>query len=278
MSVAAAALGNEACRVRGDGSGARIDVLSEPDQREVHLAGRAVVTPVELAVEHESGPHSGPDGEKHEVVHTARDALPVLAECGKVDIVLEGHRQIEAITEGAAERDALEPRDAGREVDLPSLRVDDSGDTDDDAVDQVVGKACSLHQAEAERGDHIEHVLGVAAHHFDVLSRAGLAPQIADRAAEEARAEIEAEHERSLGHRLEEDSPVARPVRSLGRLADQTGIEQGEDRERDGRLRDPDHARDLGPRDGRRRADRLEHGPLIEVLEQWGNRSVSRHW
>ena len=52
-------------------------------------------------------------------------------------------------------------------------------------------------------------MLGLDAGELDVLARAHVAAQVADRAAQEARAEVEPEHERGLGHRLEEDRAVA---------------------------------------------------------------------
>ena len=52
----------------------------------------------------------------------------------------------------------------------------------------------------------------VGAGELDVLARADLAAQVADRAAQEARADVEPEHERRLGDRLEERRAVARAV------------------------------------------------------------------
>ena len=51
--------------------------------------------------------------------------------------------------------------------------------------------------------------------------------QVADRPAQEPGAEVEAEHERRLGHRLEEDRAVARPARLRLGLADEAGLERG---------------------------------------------------
>jgi hypothetical protein len=52
------------------------------------------------------------------------------------------------------------------------------------------------------------------------------------------------------------------------RLADQSGIQQRLQRERDGRLGDAHPPQDLGSRDRRAGADRLEDGALVEVLQQ----------
>src|SRR5437588_298453 len=71
-----------------------------------------------------------------------------------------------------------------------------------------------------------------------VLAGSNLAAQVADRAAEKPGAQVEADHERGVGHRLEEDGAVARTVRTPGRLANQTSVQQGLERKRDGRLGD----------------------------------------
>jgi len=68
--------------------------------------------------------------------------------------------------------------------------------------------------------------LDVGARHLDVLPRADLAAQVADRAAQEARAEVEPEHERGLVHRLEEGRPVLRAVGVVVGLADEACLEQ----------------------------------------------------
>src|SRR5213078_4673636 len=61
---------------------------------------------------------------------------------------------------------------------------------------------------------------------LDVLTRADLPGQIADGAAHEARAEVETEHDRGFGHRLEVDGAVARAVGAVSRLTDEVGLEQ----------------------------------------------------
>ena len=63
-----------------------------------------------------------------------------------------------------------------------------------------------------EAGDRVDRPLGVGAVELDVLPRADLAAQVADRAAQEARAQVEAEHEPRLGHDLEEGGAVGRPA------------------------------------------------------------------
>ena len=134
--------------------------------------------------------------------------------------------------------------------------VDDARDADDDAVEQLAVEAGRASTSES-RSSAIasSDALGVGAVDLDVLARAHVAAQVADRAAQEPGAEVEAEHERRLRDRLEEDGAVARAVRLARRLADEPGLEQRLQRERHGRLRDAGPARDLGARD--RRPDRI---------------------
>ena len=128
--------------------------------------------------------------------------------------------------------------------------------------------------------DRGERRLALRAGELDVLPDADVAGEVADCAAGEARAEVEAEHERGVGDGLEEDGAEARAVRVVLGLAHEPGLEQRLQRERDGRLRDPDAARDLGARDRRLGAQGLEHGALVQVLEQrrsCAGSGVSRH-
>jgi hypothetical protein len=116
--------------------------------------------------------------------------------------------------------------------------------------------------------DHLERSIRVGAVERDVLPRADLPAEIADRAAEEACAEIEPEHERGLRHGFEEGGSVRRAARARLRLTHEPGVEQRAQRQRDGRLRDPGTARDLRPRDRRAGPDRVQDGALVHVLQQ----------
>jgi hypothetical protein len=95
------------------------------------------------------------------------------------------------------------------------------------------------------------------------LARADFAGQVADRASDEARAEIEPEHDRGLRDGLEVDRAVARAVGSLRCLADEFGLKKRLEGERDRRFRDPRTPGDLGPRDRGPGADRVEHRALV---------------
>ncbi len=77
-----------------------------------------------------------------------------------------------------------------------------------------------------------------AAVELDVLARPHLAAEVADRAAEEASAEIEAEDERSFRNEVEEDGAVGWPPRVRLGLLHEPRLEERLQRERDRRLGD----------------------------------------
>ena len=140
-------------------------------------------------------------------------------------------------------------------------------DADDGTVQVEPSGPVASMSALPEPRDRVERARRRAAE-LDVLPGADVAAQVADRAAEEARAEVEPEHERRLGNRLEEDRAVVRAVRLARRLAHEPRADQRLERERHRRLRDSRAPRDLGSRDRRPGADRLEHRALVHVLEE----------
>ena len=138
----------------------------------------------------------------------------MLAERGEVDVVLEHHGQPESRLEVAAERVALEPGDARRERDPPPLGVDHAGDAHDRAVQERRVEARRRDEPCAQLIDLVEHAHDVAAADLDVEPRAHVAAKVADRPAQEPAADVEAEHERRLRDRLEEDRAVPRAGRA----------------------------------------------------------------
>ena len=231
---------------------------------------------MELAAEHDPGPHAGADREEDEVVHAARHAQPALAERGEVDVVLERDRQPEARFELGLEGPPLEPGHVRGELERPVRGARDSRHADDDAVDQLAGQARRRDERVAKLGHRRECALRVGALELDVLARADRPAEVADRTAQEPRAEVEPEDERRLRNRLEVDGAVARPARSLGALSHEPGLDQRAERERDGRLRDPGPPRDLGARDRSQVAHELEHRLLVEALEERRRRRTVR--
>ena len=223
---------------------------------------------MELAAQHEAGAEPGADREEDEVLDPASDALPLLADGGEVDVVVDDDGDARAAPR-PRRRSAIPSRPAKlREADDARRELDDAGHADDGAVDQLRGQPVASTSESRSASIASSTAAASAPIELDVLARPHLAVEVADRPAQEARAEVEAEHERRFRDRLEEDRAVARPSGIVGGLAHEAGVEERLQRQRDGRLRDPDPPRDLGPRDRRPGADRLQHGALVEVLQQ----------
>ena len=151
------------------------------------------------------------------------------------------------------------------------------GNADDRAVDALAGEARGLHQRGGQVGHAVQHLARLRAWQLDVLACTDAAGEVADGAAQEAGAEVEAEHQRGLGHRLEEHGAVGRPVAGGIRLAHEPGVEQRRQRRGRRRLRDPRAAADLGARDRCARADRVEHGTLVQMLQEGLSRHLRRN-
>ncbi len=180
-----------------------------------------MMSPVELAAYDEARAHAGPDRQEDEVLHSPGDTEPLLAERGEVDVVLERDRQLEPRPQFGAEGLALEPWNAGGEIDALGAPLDDTGDTDHDTVDAVGREPCRGDERVAEPRHHLEHVDDIGADHVHVLPRPDLAREVADRAAKESTAEVEAECEGGIRDRLEESGAIARADRLGGRFADE---------------------------------------------------------
>ena len=178
------------------------------------------------AVEHETRAETRADREEHEIVDAACDALPALAERREVDVVLDRHRQADSSRELAAKPFAFEPGDVPGERDAPARALDRSRHAKHHAVDEARGRAGRFEERARERFDRVERRGGGAFRQLHVLACPDLAAHVAERAAHEARAEVEPEHERRLGHGLEERRAIARPIPSpLPRLPHETGCE-----------------------------------------------------
>ena len=201
-----------------DSGGRGIELGVEAAQGEVDLSGGAVVPAVELAPQDDPRPHTRPDGQEREVVDSAGNAAPALPERGEVDVVLERDGQAQPLLELGVEWPILEPRHVLGEVDPPGVGLDDTGDPDHDAVDQLLRELRGLHERGAERGDRLDRRLGVGRGQLDVLACANLAGEIAGGPAQEVRAEVEAEHERRVGGGLEVDGAVGGAA-GIGRRA-----------------------------------------------------------
>ena len=206
-----------------------------------------------------------------------RDAPPLLPERGEVDVVLEPTREpeplLELVREGRAPRGRRRSSRARSCAARGRRRRARRRRRRSGARRRAPVASTS---ASPQLRDLRRATRAASAPSISTSRRARTSPrEVADRAAQEAAAEVEPERERRLGDRLEEDRAVARAGRLLGGLADEAGVDERLERERDGRLRDPGPARDLGPRDRRARADRLEHRALVQVLEERGERGAA---
>ena len=125
-------------------------------------------------------------------------------------------RQVEPLAQLVGERHALEPGDVLGEADDAVRALDDPGHADHDAVDQAPLEARRLDERR-RRAPRSPPSAAAAPPlgELDVLARANAAAEVADRPAQEAGAEVEAEHERRLGNRLEEHGAVARALRPV---------------------------------------------------------------
>src|SRR5215208_6152096 len=229
---------------------------------------------VQLALEHEPGAHARPDGEEDEVRDATRNTGPALAEGREVDVVLEGDWESQTLMQVFCEGPPLEALDVGGEPELAGARLHDSRDADDGPVNEVAVEPARLHERVAERGSRGERFVHVGRAELDVLSCPHIPNEVADGAAQEARAEVEAEHERGLRHRFEVDSAVTRAMRRRAGLADEPSLEERLQRQRDRRLGDSGTPGDLRPRDGRAEAYRLEDGALVESPKKRRNGAI----
>ena len=209
---------------------ARVDVLAQAHARVVELAGRSVVPPMELSVQHDPGAKTGADRDEREVVDAARDAAPPLAERGEVDVVLDPHRVAETRPDSRAESVLFEARDVRCEVDAARADVNCTRHTEHDAVECLLRRAGCQQKRSREGVDRLERGGGRRLGQLDVLACPDLTAHVADRTADEVHAQVEAEHERRLRHRFEERRAVARAVAGRLRLADETCVEQGLER------------------------------------------------
>ena len=147
---------------------------------------------LQLAAQHEAGAEPRADREEHEVVDALRDAEPPLAERGEIDVVLERDALAQPLFEICGVAPSVQPRNVRREPDGAGLLLDDARDADDGLVDQLVRQAGRADERVAQLDDRVERALGVDAAVLDVLAGADRAGEVAERPAQEARAEVDA--------------------------------------------------------------------------------------
>ncbi len=171
------------------------------------------------------------------------------------------------VAERLREALAAEPDDAAGEADhVP--RPDHARHADDGRVDQVLAQPRRLEQRPAHLVHDRQHARRVGTVQLDVLARADGPGEVGDGGAQVAGADVDAEHDRGVRHRLEEHGAVARPVRPRRGLAHQPGLDQRPQRAGDGRLGDARLPRHLRAGDRCRPADHVQHGALVERPQQ----------
>ena len=222
---------------------------------------------MQFAPEHDADTGAGAHRQDREVVHALGDAAPLLADGGQVDVVLERDREGQRVAERLRESLAAQPDDAAGEADhVP--RPDHPRHADDGRVDQVLAQPRRLEQRSAHLVHDRQHARRVGTVQLDVLARADGPGEVGDGGAQVAGADVDAEHDRGVRHRLEEHGAVARPVRPRRGLAHQPGLDQRPQRAGDGRLGDARLPRHLRARDRCRPADHVQHGALVERPQQ----------
>jgi len=179
---------------------------------------------VKATVEHHGRAQTAAHEEKAEVRNPARRAVVQLGEGGEVDVVLDSNRDAELLLELRAQVDVFEPRKVGRRDPAVAWR-DDRRDPYHRAGDQLWGEPARLQQRSDDAAEGPDPLVRRAGDRH-VLPCSQVAGQVTDRDAEEARSEIDAEHERGLGVRLVIDGAVVRPVGVVRGLAHEAVVEE----------------------------------------------------
>jgi len=133
--------------------------------------------------------------------------LPTLADRGEVDVVLESHGKLERSAQRICECRALEVGDVRRQPDRPVGRVDGAGNADDDSVDELPSESGHSDERVDALRDRLQRGRRMRAAELDVLPRAHATREVADRTANEPRAEVDPEDERRLRDRLKKTAP-----------------------------------------------------------------------
>ena len=158
-------------------------------------------------------PRPGADRDEREVVDAAADAEPALAERGEVDVVLDGDGNAEARRELRGDVHAFEALGFAPRGARARRRRSRPGRPRRRSRSARTGRPAAAISESRRPTKASSAFCGAGAPQLDVLACAHGSLQVADRAAQEARAEVEPQHERRVGHRLEEDGAVARPAR-----------------------------------------------------------------
>ncbi len=237
-------------------------------RQERDLARHPVHAAVQPAAEHQAHADTGADVHEREAVGLLADTERPLGQRRRVHVVLDRER--------GAERRAqpdhglrLVPagQAAGQRHQVP-LRVVDAGAADDRRGYPVAGDPGARAQLVGELDELGHPVADRRRAHRHGQPGTHLARQVGDRSAQVAQADVEAEHEPGLRPDLVQQGGAAGQPRPLARQPDQAGPLKVRQRERDGRLGQPGHARELRPRVGTRGANVVKQQLLVERPDQ----------
>ncbi len=247
---------------------ARVERIA--DQRQIpDLARRAVRAAHQVVVDDHAHADAGADRDEDHRGDASGQPEPLLAHGGEVDVVLDQHRQVKAVTDHFEGVEAALGNDVvGEGGDAPAALIDDARRGDPERQGTAVGGAGAIDHL----ADHLEHLdaHGAAA----VLRRRVL--EVADQLAEQVRggdahvaaADVAADHEPSPGADLVGHG-LATPLTGApaGRVHEAALLEP-RDRGRDGRLRERGGGSDLRPGDRSLAEDRLQHRLLAEFAQE----------
>ena len=119
---------------------ARRGVDTEVHLHVPELTGAAAASSIQAAVEHHAHADPSPEADGHEVGGAAAGAEPLLGGNQGVDVVVDHHRQGEAVLEERAERHRL-PRGVRRPAHHTAIAVDHAGQADPDAVHRPAARS-----------------------------------------------------------------------------------------------------------------------------------------
>ena len=162
---------------------------------------------MELAPEDEPGAEARPDREEDEVLHPARDPVPPLADGREVDVVLDRDGETQPVANVVTPGRPSRP---GTFVASRSWPVSASTTPGTPTTAPSISCAESPHDSASESRSTpigLDRSVGVGSVELDVLARPHVAAQVADRAAQEAGADVEAEDERGLRDRSKKTAP-----------------------------------------------------------------------
>jgi hypothetical protein len=188
------------------------------------------------------------------------EAVPLLAQCGQGDVVLDRERDREPLGEPADNAGPVPAGQVGREPQAAAAHVVHAGGAEDDVRDLATGRGGEVVDDPAEPADQRGRAPRMGRH---VLAYGDLTAQVDQRGADPLASDIEADHPAGLGPDLVQQSGTSGVSGAMANGNDQPGALQVGECERDGRLGQSGRGGELRPRHGPEHADPLVHGPFV---------------